>query len=175
MTALVGKRIDLPHIALIPNSWYCAIFIIAAAARLIESLHLILSGDFFGVFTANASALVARDGGRSHRLCNRQGVIVIAARFCQQENVFIAAARTIFAALRHGICLLPDDVRAQIPAVISQRKRQHPRDTEHILCLDIFHSLRKRYTLSVSAAWILRVQMVTFAAGATVGVCNVEP
>ena len=32
----------MPHIALIPNSWYCAIFIIAAAARLIESLHLIL-------------------------------------------------------------------------------------------------------------------------------------
>ena len=113
MTALVGKRIDLPHIALIPNSWHCAIFVITAAARLIESLHLILSGDFFDVFTANASALVARDGGRSHRLCDCQGVIVIAARFCQQENVFIAAARTVFAALRHGIFLHPDDVISQ--------------------------------------------------------------
>src|SRR5208337_2965314 len=58
------------------------------------------------------------------RFPDRVRVIKISLLFRQKKNEFMALCRTIRAALRHRIWLVPDDIAAQIPAIGLQRDSQ---------------------------------------------------
>src|SRR5712671_1335683 len=59
-------------------------------------------------------------------------VVVVALRFGEHEKVFMRSGRPVLHAFRLCIRLVPNDVRAQIPTVILQRKRQSPRNAKQI-------------------------------------------
>ena len=93
----------------------------------------------------------------------------------KQENMLVAAGAAVFHALRHGVILHPDDVVAQIPAGITEGKRQHPRNADHVLRLAALNLVVESHSLTVSAIGVLRVNKVTLIAFSGVGVRDVQP
>ena len=89
-----------------------------------------------GIFVAAAAPPAQTlQGGRGNRLGNRAAVKVIPLCLGKLEHMLIATAAAVNHALRHGVAFLPDDVAAQIPAVLTERQRQPPRDAQHVLDL----------------------------------------
>ena len=85
------------------------------------------------------------------RLLNRLVIIVVFRRFRQQKYMLVAFRRAVFHALRQTVDFVPDDVRAKIIPEVSQRKREHPRDSDHVLRLDIFPPFRHlKYMVSLA-------------------------
>ena len=89
--------------------------------------------------------------------------------------MLIAAAWPVLGAFRHGIRLLPDDVRAQIPAVCAQRKGKQPRHADHILCLAALHLAVEGDRLTGPAVGVLGVEGFALIALSGIGVRDVQP
>jgi len=89
--------------------------------------------------------------------------------------MLIAAGAAVFDALRHGVVLHPDDVVAQIPAGITEGKRQHPRNADHVLRLAALDLVVESHSLTVSAVGVPRVNKITLIALSGVGVRDVQP
>ena len=93
----------------------------------------------------------------------------------KQKDMLIAAGAAVFHALRHGVILHPDDVVAQIPAGITEGKRQHPRNADHVLRLAALNLVVESHSLTGSAVWVLRVNKIALIALSGVGVRDVQP
>ena len=89
--------------------------------------------------------------------------------------MFIAAGAAVFDTLRHRVFFHPDNVIAQIPAGVAERKGQHPRNTDHILGLAALNLVVESHSLTVPAFWILGVHMVALIALSGIGVGDVKP
>ena len=89
--------------------------------------------------------------------------------------MLIAAGTAILAALRHGVFLHPDDVVSQIPAGVTKRECQHPRDADHVLRLAALNLIVESHSLTVSAVRVLRVHKVTLMSFTGIGIGDVEP
>ena len=89
--------------------------------------------------------------------------------------MLIAAAWPVLGAFRHGIRLLPDDVRAQIPTVCAQRKGKQPWHANHILCLAALHLAVEGNDLPRPAVGVLGVEGFALIALSGIGVRDVQP
>src|SRR6185369_6262645 len=96
--------------------------------------------------------------------------------FCKQKNILMRFGWPIFAAFRHRIRLVPDDIRAQPPARVLQRKGQPPRHTNEVFLLEPSDkSVRSIGSFSVFEAPVADcVPPVTYPS-ACVGVAHVDP
>ena len=78
MPALVGYGVDVPHVAGVSDGGYIRVGDRSRRPRRIELLHLALSGDFLGVFTACTSpAFIPCRRTLGNRLGYGERVIVI--------------------------------------------------------------------------------------------------
>ena len=80
------------------------------------------------------------------------------------------------------VCFVPDDIRTQIPSVRTKRKGKHPRNPDHILCLDSVpynrHSVNRRRrigTVIVFANCFLRCPFPYSLSASGIAVGNVQP
>ena len=89
--------------------------------------------------------------------------------------MLIAAGAAVFTALGHRIFLHPDDVVAEIPAVITQGKRQHPRDADEVLWLTALDLVIERNRLTGSALGIFHIQVIALISLSGVGIGDIEP
>ena len=89
--------------------------------------------------------------------------------------MLIATAWPVLGAFRHGIRLLPDDVRAQIPTVCAQRKGKQPWHANHILCLAALHLAVEGNDLPRPAVGVLGVEGFALIALSGIGVRDVQP
>src|SRR3990172_1100970 len=91
--------------------------------------------------------------GFPHRL----RVVVVPLALAQEEQGLVALGRPVGHALGHGVGLVPDDVRAEIPAVGLERQRHAPRDTDEVFGLEAVRlwSTLRRFDRGVSR--LLRV------------------
>lgn len=53
-----------------------------------------------------------------------------------KKNILVRSCRSVFGAFWHGVGLVPDNVRPEVPAVTSESQSQQPRDPDQILALD---------------------------------------
>ena len=174
MPTPVRHGVDLPYVALVAKLRDLRRRI-PVRAVVVDALML-LAGDVGGILVACAEAPPHPRGcGLRHRLRNGCGVVVVSAGLGQQENMLIAAGGAVCDALRHGVRLLPDDVRAQIPAVCAQRKGKQPRHADHVLCLAAPHLAVEGDRLPRPAVGVLGVEGFALIALSGIGVRDVQP
>ena len=89
--------------------------------------------------------------------------------------MFIAAGAAVFDTLRHRVFFHPDNVIAQIPAGVAERKGQHPRDADHVLRLAALNLVVKSHSLTISALGIFCVHIAALIAFPGIGVGDVKP
>ena len=89
--------------------------------------------------------------------------------------MLIASCASVFDTFRHGVFLHPDDVVSQIPAGVTKRECQHPRDADHVLRLAALNLIVESHSLTVSAVRVLRVHKVTLMSFTGIGIGDVEP
>lgn len=161
MPAPVRHGVDLPDVALVAKLWNICIRIGSGSSWQIDFLDILLSGNAASVLGSRASCAFHAPYCRfRNRLRDGGSIVIVAAGLGQQENMLIAAAWPVLGAFRHGIRLLPDDVRAHIPTVCAQRKGKQPWHANHILCLAALHLAVEGDRLPRPAVGILGVEGV---------------
>ena len=176
MPAPVRHGVDLPHVPLVAKLRNICIRIGSGSSWQIDFLDILLSGDAASVLGSRASCAFHAPYCRfRNRLRDGGSIIIVASGLGQQEDMLIAAAWPVLGAFRHGVRFLPDDVRAQIPAVCAQRERQHPRDADHVLCLAALHLAVEGDHLPRPAVGVLGVEAIPLIALSGIGVRDVQP
>src|ERR1700742_3431851 len=66
---------------------------------------------------------------------NRGSVVEVPHLLRKQKHLLVGFRRPVLDALWSRVRLLPDDLRAQVPAVGAQRERNHPWNTDEFLRL----------------------------------------
>ena len=89
--------------------------------------------------------------------------------------MLIASGAAVFDTLRHRVFFHPDNVIAQIPAGVAERKGQHPRDADHVLGLAALNLVVKSHSLTISALGIFCVHIAALIAFPGIGVGDVKP
>ena len=127
-------------------------------------------------------SLISCNTARLYRFCNGFGIVVIPRRFRKQEDMFIGFGRSVLYIFGQTVCLVPDNIRTQIPSVRAECKGKHPRDSNHILCLDSVphnrHSVNRRRrigTVIVFAVRFLRCPFPYTLSASGIAVGNVQP
>ena len=100
---------------------------------------------------------------------------MVLAGLREQEDMLVASGAAVLDALRHGVFLHPDDVVAKIPAGITERERQHPRNADHVLRLAALNLVVESHSLTVPAAGIFRVHKVALVSLTGIGIGDVQP
>ena len=176
MPAPVRHGVDLPDVALVAKLWNICIRIGSGSSWQIDFLDILLSGNAASVLGSRASCAFHAPYCRfRNRLRDGGSIVIVAAGLGQQEDMLIAAAWPVLGAFRHGVRFLPDDVRAQIPAVCAQRKGKQPRHADHVLCLAALHLAVEGNDLPRPAVGVLGVEGFALIALSGIGVRDVQP
>ena len=176
MTALERNCVDDPDIALIAERIDHVIGDAAMLTDTVNCLLLCLTGDCLAeLIAAIQPALESFCRSGSNRLGDRLVVKVVFTGLGEKEDMLVTTSATVFDTLRHGIFLHPDDVVSQIPSGIAEGKRQHPRNTDHVLRLAALNFVVESHSLTVSPFGILGVNEVSLIAFSCVGIGDVEP
>ena len=132
----VAVRADMPDVPLIAELLPTHPFSVVA------SVDALVAGKDTVLASLAATTLIPFPALLRDRLLDRIRIKEVAGRPRQQKDVFVGLGRTVTDALRQAVDLVPDDVAAQIPAVRTKGKRQHPRDADHVLRLDAVPDMR---------------------------------
>ena len=91
------------------------------------------------------------------RLNNGRSVIVIFFSPGEKKKIFVSPGWPVMYGFRHGIGFMPDNIAAQIPAILLQREGQPPRYAHQVFVFESLWYMACGMSMLVScASWRLR-------------------